>query len=110
MRAGLSFLPIGRAGDRASFRFAHDRIRQAAYLLVDEEARKRIHLRVGRQLLRDSDEERALDERIYAIVDHLDHGLELITEPEERQRLSQLNLRAARKARASSAYGPRWST
>jgi predicted ATPase/signal transduction histidine kinase len=106
VRAGL-LVPLDRSDEpRASFRFAHDRIRQAAYLLFDEPARKRIHVRIGRQLLRDSDDEHVLDERLYTIVDHFDQGLELITEPEQRQRLSQLNLRAARKARGSSAHGP----
>jgi predicted ATPase/signal transduction histidine kinase len=98
--------PAGEAGTDALFRFAHDRVRQAAYVLSGEAARKAIHLEVGRQLLREAPGEQALDEQIYAIVDQLDRGLDLVTDPAERWRLSQLNLRAARKARGSSAYGP----
>ena len=108
VRAGLlvPLDPSEQAETNASFRFAHDRIRQAAYLLLEDEARKGIHVRIGRQLLRACSDEHALDEQIYAIVDQLDRGMELVTQPQERLQLSQLNLRAAHKARGASAYGP----
>jgi predicted ATPase/signal transduction histidine kinase len=108
VRAGLlvPFDGADEAVENASFRFAHDRIRQAASLLLDDEARKRTHLQIGRQLLRDSRDAHALDEKIYAVVDQMDRGMDLISEPEERLHLSQLNLSAARKARGASTYGP----
>ena len=97
---------VGNGTATASFRFAHDRIRQAAYLLLGEEARKRTHSRSGTSCFTTPATSSALDERIYAIVDQIDRGLELVTAPEERLRLSRLNVRAAHKARGSSAYGP----
>ena len=98
--------PADRPETQASFRFAHDRIRQAAYLLLGDQARQAMHLRIGRQLLREASDEPLLDERIYAIVDQLDRGLPLVTAAEERLRLSWLHLRAARKARGASAHLP----
>ncbi len=92
--------------DGGWFRFCHDRIRQAAYLLSGEEARRAIHIAVGRRLLADAKDEQALEDQIYAIVDQLNRGIDLITRREERLDLARLNLRAARKARGSSAYAP----
>ena len=105
-RAGLlvALAPARDVEKYASFRFAHDRIRQAAYLLLGEQARKAIHLRVGRQLLGNCRDEHALDEYVYAIVSQFERGGDLVTDSEERFQLSQLSLRAARKARSSSAH------
>jgi predicted ATPase len=35
----------------SSYKFSHDRIREAAYALISEESRAEIHLRIGRRLL-----------------------------------------------------------
>jgi predicted ATPase/signal transduction histidine kinase len=86
----------------SSYRFAHDRIRQAAYLLVPEPARAALHLRIGRELLRRVPPER-LPEAVFEVVSQLDRaGLE-ITDARERLRAAELNLLAARKASASNA-------
>ena len=101
VRGGLGTV-AGRTGLAGTFQFAHDRVRQAAYLLLDEPARQRLHRQIGRQLLLQANAAQTLDDQIYAIVDHLDRGRELAA-PEERRQLWHLHLRAARKARASSA-------
>jgi diguanylate cyclase (GGDEF)-like protein len=88
-----------------AFKFLHDRVQQAAYSLIDAEVRSEFHLHTGRLLLVHADEEEK-DEQIFEIVNHLNLGKGLITEAEERQQLATLNLRAAEKALASSAYGP----
>ncbi len=84
-------------------RFAHDRIQQAAYSLVDERDRAALHLRIGRLLLAATSQE-ALDDRVFLIVGQLNLGVALIDAPEERAALSALDARAARKAKASTAY------
>jgi predicted ATPase/transcriptional regulator with GAF, ATPase, and Fis domain len=84
--------------------FLHDRVQQAAYALIPQEQKQRVRLRVGRLLL----ECRAADseEGIFDVVEHLNFGSPLITDPEERRALAQLNLTAARRAKSSAAYGP----
>ncbi|WP_257459359.1 AAA family ATPase [Archangium lipolyticum] len=88
----------------ATYRFAHDRVRQAAYSLLSGEQRTRLHHEAGRRLLRASSGN-LLDERLFAIVDHLHRGLERVSGPEERLELAGLNHQAGLKAKASSAFG-----
>ncbi len=90
-------IPIG---DR--YQFAHDRVRQAAYSLIPESERKRVHLEVGRllrQLANDDQEKRS-----FTIVDHLNEGADLIDGDEEKRGLAQMNLQAGARAKASAAY------
>jgi predicted ATPase/signal transduction histidine kinase/tRNA A-37 threonylcarbamoyl transferase component Bud32 len=85
------------------YRFRHDRIQQAFYALIPQEARKAVHLRIGRLLLERLSPE-VLSERLFDVVGHLNAGVELIKEDAERTRLAHLNLEAGRRARASNAY------
>jgi predicted ATPase/signal transduction histidine kinase/tRNA A-37 threonylcarbamoyl transferase component Bud32 len=87
-----------------AYRFLHDRVQQAAYSLVPEADRPALHLQVGR-LLRDATPPSRLDERLFAIVNQLNAGAELIADEEERASLAEMNLAACRKARDSAAYG-----
>jgi signal transduction histidine kinase len=90
-----------REGD--SYRFLHDRIRQAAYSLVPEEQRAEVHVRIGRLLLRHTPPEE-LGERIFDVAGHFAKGAELITDRGERAAVARLFLRAGRRAKASTAY------
>ncbi len=92
----------GPSAPDASFQFVHDRVQQAAYSLLSEADRRAVHLSAGRQLLR----ERAggpLDDRLFAAVDQFESAAPL-ADPAERLAVAELNLRAADRARASSAY------
>jgi predicted ATPase/class 3 adenylate cyclase/serine/threonine-protein kinase RIO1 len=80
------------------YRFRHDRVQQTALKLVPADELKRNRLRLGRMLL----ESRA-DSHLFEALSHLGSAEELVSEPEERQRLAHLSLVAARRARASSA-------
>ncbi|KTD11120.1 inner membrane protein [Legionella gratiana] len=85
------------------FRFIHDKVQQAAYQLIPEEAKQLTHLRIGRQLLEDS----ALDENsdfLLEVLNHFNYTLELITDCKEKEKLSNYNLLAGKKAKISSAY------
>ncbi len=90
-----------RAGTR--YRFLHDRVQQAAYLLIPEPQRERVHLKIGRLLLSRTPPE-ALEERLFDIVNQLNLGASLLTEASARTELAELDLRAARRAKASTAY------
>lgn len=94
-----------RFASTTAFKFLHDRVQQAAYSLIDTQALAEMHLRTGRLLLLHATEAEK-DEQIFDIVNHLNLGCALITQAEEKQQLTYLNLRASEKALASSAYGP----
>jgi signal transduction histidine kinase/CheY-like chemotaxis protein len=78
-------------------------VQQAAYALIDESQKQVVHLQIGRNLLEKTLPER-LSERLFEIVDHLNHGIELLTEQPERDEIARLNLIAAQKAKAALAY------
>ncbi|WP_341531685.1 AAA family ATPase (plasmid) [Nostoc sp. UHCC 0302] len=84
------------------YKFLHDRIQQAAYALIDENQKQILHLQIGRNLWQQAGE--TLSENIFEIVDHLNLSLELVIEPAEREAMAQLNLMAARKAKAATAF------
>lgn len=88
-----------------SYRFLHDRVQQAAYSLIPEEDRGRLHLRIGRLLLASVSQEQ-LEDEVFEIVSHLNLGASLITDRVEKDCLTAVNLIAGQKARASIAYSP----
>jgi len=85
------------------YRFLHDRVQQAAYALIDEDQRRSVHLRIGRLMLLSIEPEERAD-KIFDLVGQLNLGAELMTEEQERMELAELNLSAARKAKAAMAY------
>jgi predicted ATPase len=90
-----------RVGD--VHRFTHDRVRQAAYLLIPEAERAGMHLAIARALLaatRPEDQEA----RVFELVTQYNLGRALIDDPAERARVARLDLVAGRRARASTAY------
>ncbi len=84
-----------------SCRFVHDRVRQAAYSLLGEGQRHRVHLQVGRRLLETVG---AAEGRLFDIVNHVNLGAELVDRPQDRLLMAQLNLSAGIKAKNSTAY------
>ncbi len=87
----------------ARYRFLHDRVQQAAYSLTPESERKALQLRSGRLLLANSTETE-LDARLFAILELLNGAVEQITEPAERARLLELNIRGGIWAKSASAF------
>ncbi|MEG4444400.1 AAA family ATPase [Microcoleus sp. AT9_B5] len=87
----------------AKYRFLHDRVQQAAYSLIPDEQKIATHLKIG-QLLQQKFSELEQEEKIFDIVGHLNLGIELITQSQQRETLAQLNLKAGQKARNSTAY------
>lgn len=88
---------------RDGYKFLHDRVQQAAYMLIPEEARGEVHLKIGRLLLERTKEEE-LAEKIFDIVNQMNLGASLIGGVEEKTRFAELNLMAGKRAKASSAY------
>lgn len=87
-----------------SYRFLHDRVREAAYRLIPDERREEVHLSIGRLLWARSGEPPA-DRDVLEIVRHLRLSARAITDPAEQLAAARLDLRAGRKAKARAAYG-----
>lgn len=87
----------------ARYRFAHDRVHEAAYALIAEDERPSWHLRLGR-LWRAALAHGDREVNVFAVVNQLNLGRSLITEPDERRDLARLNLDAATRARDATAY------
>jgi PAS domain S-box-containing protein len=86
-----------------AYQFIHDRVQEAAYLLVPPALRAKVHLAIGRLLAANIPAE-AREEAIFEIVNHFSRGTALITAPEERDQVAELNLIAGKRAKVSTAY------
>ncbi|MCB0037929.1 MAG: AAA family ATPase, partial [Anaerolineales bacterium] len=85
------------------YKFAHDRVQQAIYQLISEDAKQKQHLEIGRLLLQKYPADKQ-GNRLFAIVNQLNKGLDLITDKTEKRDILRLNLRAARRAKDAAAY------
>ncbi|KAM3110445.1 PAS domain-containing protein [Phormidesmis sp. 146-33] len=86
-----------------AYKFSHDRVQQAAYALIDESHKQVVHLQIGRNLLEKTLPEQRL-ERLFEIVDHLNHGIEIVSDQAKRHEIARLNLMAGQKAKGAIAY------
>ncbi|MEG4403706.1 serine/threonine-protein kinase PknK, partial [Microcoleus sp. MON2_D5] len=86
-----------------TYKFLHDRVQQAAYVLIEESSKKTVHLQIGRLLWQNTSPEKRAEE-IFAIVDHLNLGIELLSDESERTEIAKLNLIAGQKAKAATAH------
>ncbi len=98
------FSEASLADDRdVAYQFLHDRVQQAAYSLIGADDRGGVHVRIGR-LLREGTPGSELGGRVFDIVHQFDQGLDRLTDPDERLAVARLNLLAAKRAKAASAY------
>ncbi|MCP5007606.1 MAG: AAA family ATPase [Planctomycetes bacterium] len=93
---------------KLEYRFAHDRVQQAAYALIGPGKLQTAHWQMGQLLLAQILLEQQ-EEWIFDIVNHLNKGrvlLESRSEDEvDRRRLIELNLLAGQRAMTATAYG-----
>jgi PAS domain S-box-containing protein len=86
-----------------AYRFLHDRIQQAAYSLIPDEQRADVHLRIGRGLLASMTAEE-LAEHLFDVANQFNRAATLLADRDEKPQVATIDLRAARKAKASTAY------
>ncbi|HEX5804635.1 MAG TPA: diguanylate cyclase [Azospira sp.] len=87
----------------AHYQFVHDRVRQAAYGLIDAAARERVHFDIARLWL----DESAKDEQernIFDIANQYNAGRSLIAGTAQQNELLAINLRAGRRAKQAADY------
>lgn len=97
-----SYQESGLKGIQIPFQFVHDRIQHAAYHVITEEERQKIHYKIGQYYLQTTSIKN-LEEKIFEIVVNLNQAGPLL-HPLERIKLAELNLQACRRAKISSAY------
>lgn len=86
----------------ATYKFSHDRVRQAARELLTGEEEARFHQRIGLALLKRM-QDLPSDELLFDVVNHLNAATGMIGDEGEHIRLARLNLRAGLRAKASTA-------
>jgi predicted ATPase/signal transduction histidine kinase len=99
---GLEHELVLRSDDK-EYRFLHDRVQQACHSTIPADEVTTLHLSVGRLLLYRL-RQRGGDDDLFTIAAHLNAAASLLTDPASRLELAELNLAAARKARASTAH------
>jgi len=87
---------LAEAGENITYRFLHDKVQEAAYEMVEKD-KKAIHLQLARYL-------KEKNQPLFDILDQYNHCLDYITDPQEKSEVANLNLQAAKKAKASHAY------
>jgi predicted ATPase len=85
------------------YRFQHDRIQQATYEMIDTKEKPAIHLLIGKTML-NTYSKQEVDDKVVSIANHMNKAKILILEVAEKLSLSELNLAAGIKAKASIAY------
>lgn len=86
------------------FEFLHERVRQAAYSMLDNEEKTQIHYVIGKQLIADN----AINlhaENLFTLVGHLNHSIDHLND-EEHLKLTNYNLDAGKRAKTSGAFKP----
>ncbi len=89
--------------DKERYKFAHDRIQQAIYSLIDPDLRTHIQRRIGFSLIENTPPDE-IDDKIFDIVNHLNQALDTLDKDDDRLLVAELNLKAGQKAKTAAAF------
>ena len=91
--------------DGGGYRFQHEKIRDAAYSLVDDREKPFIHKKIGRILLDRAEKAKGgVAEAVFHVVRHWNAAAPVINDPAEKLTLVRLNMTAGERAKSSAAY------
>jgi predicted ATPase/signal transduction histidine kinase len=88
---------------KATYRFVHERIQQAAYSMLSAVQKQAVHYQLG-QYLREHTAPGHLEEHLVDIVNHLNLGRGLLKIQAERDELARLNLAVGKKVKVAGSY------
>lgn len=94
---------LSKKGNNPWFKFMHDRVQQAAFLLIPQKKLADLRLNIGRRILKRWRQDK-IDAHLFDVVNHLNSGADLIVDFHEQKQMVDLNREAARKARESTAF------
>ena len=86
-----------------NYQFEHDHLQETAYSLIPDIARAKMHLRIGRLLANQRNED-TNKITVFEIVAHYNRALDLIKDQIERDEVAHLNLEAGRIAKTAAAF------
>ena len=78
----------------SGYKFAHDKVREAAYCQMTDYEQKRLHYDIG-QVLLDNSAGLVTDKKLFLCADQINRGLTIISAPEEILKVIQMNHNAA---------------
>jgi predicted ATPase/signal transduction histidine kinase len=91
------------SSSQISYKFLHDRVQQAVYDLIPDNDKKATHLKLGQLLLANTTPEQRKNQ-IFTLVKQLNFAIDLLDTQAQKDELTQLNLIAAQRAKAATAY------
>jgi predicted ATPase/signal transduction histidine kinase len=91
------------SSSQISYKFLHDRVQQAVYDLIPDNDKKATHLKLGQLLLANTTAEQRKD-KIFTLVKQLNFAIDLLDTQAQKDELAHLNLIAAQRAKAATAY------
>ncbi|MBF0102012.1 MAG: AAA family ATPase [Desulfobacterales bacterium] len=90
------------------YKFQHHTIHQIAYSLLDDSAKKKIHITIGMYWLKTSsiktNDIQDPGEHFFDVVKQLNLGRDIIRDDKQRYQLAELNLLAGKRAKLSAAF------
>lgn len=89
------------------YKFLHSRVHLASYNMLTQKEKKQTHLKLGRLLLNNIDPEE-IEKHVFKIVNHMNLGISLISDLDQKHQLAELNLKAGEISKLSSAYDAAW--
>jgi len=98
----LERLELEATGSRITFKFRHDRLRQAILSITDEGEMRNIRARIGAALLADYESGKA-EGTLIELVNHLNAGITPV-DGRERRKLAELNRQAGDRAMRATAF------